>query len=91
MQDDPIEDRLADAARLLQADPAQAQAQILGILGTHPGHAFACLLLGASHNRLGDGASALAVLQPLLDAHPRFAEAHYETGLALGEAGRAQA
>lgn len=87
-QDDPIEASLAEAARLLQRDPVQAQAQVRDILATHPGHPFARLLLGASHNRLGREQDALCVLQPLLAAHPRFAEAHYETGVALGKAGR---
>lgn len=87
-QDDPIEASLAEAARLLQSDPVQAQAQVRGILAMHPRHPFARLLLGATHNRLGDELNALSVLQPLLDAHPRFAEAHYEAGQALGKAGR---
>lgn len=87
-QDDPIEARLAEAARLLQADPVQAQAQVRGILAAQPGHPFARLLLGASHNRLGDEQDALAVLQPLLDSHPKFPEAHYEAGVALSKAGR---
>lgn len=87
-QDDPIEASLAEAARLLQIDPAQAQAQVRGILATHPKHPFARLLLGATHNRLGDAPNALSVLQSLLEAQPRFAEAHYEAGVALGKAGR---
>ncbi|WP_240906197.1 tetratricopeptide repeat-containing sulfotransferase family protein [Thermomonas sp. HDW16] len=87
-QETPIETRLAQAARLLQVDPAQAQAQLRDILAVHPKHPFARLLFGASHNRLGDELDALAVLEPLLDAQPRFAEAHYEAGVALGKAGR---
>lgn len=87
-QDDPIEARLADTARLLQSDPVQALAQVREMLATHPQHLFARLLMGATHNRLGDELNALSVLQPLLESHPRFAEAHYEAGVALGKAGR---
>lgn len=87
-QDDPIETRLAEAARLLQTDPAQAQAQLRDVLSAQPKHPFARLLLGASYNRLGNEQAALAILQPLLETQPGFAEAHYEAGVALGRAGR---
>ncbi|MBS0226448.1 MAG: sulfotransferase [Proteobacteria bacterium] len=87
-QDDIIEDALAQVARLLPSDPAQARAQALGILAAYPAHPFARLLLGAAHNRSGDERSALSVLEPLLETHPGFAEAHYELGVALGMAER---
>lgn len=87
-QDDTIEEALARIAHLLPTDPGQAQVQVQNILGTHPEHPFARLLLAAAHNRLGHTTEALTVLQYLLETHPRFAEAHYETGVALGRAGR---
>jgi Flp pilus assembly protein TadD len=79
---------LAHAARLLASDPALAAEQateILRVVGDHP---LALLLLGAAHCACGDAGKALGILVPLAAAHPQWAQAQLELGVALGQAGR---
>jgi tetratricopeptide (TPR) repeat protein len=79
---------LAHAARLLASDPALAAEQageILRVVGDHP---LALLVLGAAHCACGDAGKAVGVLEPLAAAHPRWAQAQLELGIALGQAGR---
>ena len=80
---------LAHAARLLASDPALAAEQaseILRVVGDHP---LALLLLGAARCACGDAGQAVGILEPLAAAHPRWAQAQLELGIALGQGGRA--
>jgi len=78
---------LAHAARLLERDPALAAEQADEILKTAPAHPGARLILGVARRRGGDASAALEVLRPLVESHPRWAAAHYELGVALGDVG----
>jgi Flp pilus assembly protein TadD len=83
-----LEIALAHAARLLASDPALAAEQateILRVVGDHP---LALLLLGASHCACGEANKAIGILDPLAAAHPQWAQAQLELGIALGHAGR---
>ena len=79
---------MANASRLLEADPALAAEQALEILNAVPNHPPAVLLLGTAHRRAGNPLAALEVLEPLVRAQPGWAAAQFEYGLALGGAGR---
>jgi tetratricopeptide (TPR) repeat protein len=79
---------LAHAARLLEARPALAEAQARAILESVPGHPEAELLLAQALRTQGDLTGAMAVLEPLAEAQPRWAAAHLELGLARAQAGR---
>ncbi|HEX4387128.1 MAG TPA: tetratricopeptide repeat protein, partial [Steroidobacteraceae bacterium] len=82
---------LNHAARLLATQPALAAEQATEILKVVPGHPIATLLLGAARRACGDPAAALEILAPLAVAQPRSPAAHYEYGLALGDAGQGDA
>jgi tetratricopeptide (TPR) repeat protein len=79
---------LAHAARMLAARPDLAEQQAHEILKVAPGHPEALWLLAAARRGQGDGAGALAILQPLAASQPRAAAVHFELGLALGGLGR---
>jgi tetratricopeptide (TPR) repeat protein len=83
-----LEVALAHAAKLLVSDPSLAAEQASEILKTAPGHPVATIVLGASHRARGDAPAALAILQPLAQAHPNWVSTHYELGLAHGVAGQ---
>ena len=97
----PILNRVA-RARGLNAHPCSDLARMLSAQDKAPlvePQYRACLALTPDDARLryglagflreyGDGEAAVAVLEPLLAAHPDSAEAHDQTGLALAEAGR---
>jgi tetratricopeptide (TPR) repeat protein len=83
-----VEAALAHAAHLLSTDPTLAGEQAQEILRAVPGHPAATLLLGASLTARGEPARALALVEPLAGAQPRWAQAQLELGLALGRAGR---
>ena len=74
---------LQNAARLLHREPLLAAEQAVEILKVVPAHPGATLLLGSARRGAGNPAAALAVLQPLVAAHPTWATAHYELGLTL--------
>jgi tetratricopeptide (TPR) repeat protein len=76
---------LQHAARLLDRDPLLAAEQAVEILKVVPGHPGAALLLGSARRAAGNPAAALAVLQPLIAAHPTWAVAHFELGLTLSD------
>jgi Flp pilus assembly protein TadD len=83
-----LEIALAHAAKLLTSDPALAAEQateILRVVGDQP---LALLLLGASHCACGEANKAVGILEPLAAAHPQWAQAQLELGIALGHAGR---
>ena len=79
---------LAHAEQLLADQPRLAVEQATEILAAVPGHPAATLLLGMAHRRLQRVDDALGALEPLAAAHPRWATAQLELGLALGDAGR---
>ena len=80
-----IEVALAHAARLLERDPRLAAEQASEILKAVPAHPSATLILGIARRASGDTPASLSVLQPLAQDQPRWAAAHYELGLTLGE------
>lgn len=82
---------LTHAARLLETDPASAAEQAAEILKVVPNHPPALLMLGTARRLSGNAASSLEILEPLANAQPNWAVAHYELGLAYGGAGRGDA
>jgi tetratricopeptide (TPR) repeat protein len=72
---------LAQAARLLAGDPAQAAEQAREILTAVPGHPQARLLLGAAQRRLGDLAAARATLEALAAEQAKAPSVWLELGL----------
>jgi len=83
-----IDVALAHASRLLHSKPDLAAEQALEILKAAPGHPPATLLLGTARRLTGEIAQALQILEPLAQAQPNWAAAHYELGLALISANR---
>ena len=81
---------LAHTARLLETRPAMAEAQARAILEAVPGHPEAMLLLARALRLQGDLTGALAILEPLAKAQPRWAAVHLELGLARARAGRSR-
>jgi tetratricopeptide (TPR) repeat protein len=81
-----LEAALAHAARLLQSSPSLAAEQAGEILKVAPDHPVALLVLGSARRMSGDAAGAIEILEPLAAAQPKWAAAHYERGLALGDA-----
>lgn len=79
---------LAHCARLIETDPALALEQAGAVLAVVPGHPQALLYLGVAQRRTGDRDSALATLDVLARAQPNSADAAFELGLTLVEAGR---
>jgi len=75
---------LAHAERLLATAPQLAAEQATEILKVVPGHPAATVLLASARRRMGDAAGALELLDAIVAAHPDWAVAHYETGLARG-------
>ena len=79
-----LEAALAHTQRLMTSEPQLAAEQATEILKVAPGHPLATLLLGVAHRRSRDPAASQAVLEPLAQAQPKWAAAHYELGLTLG-------
>ena len=89
-----FEQALAHAARLLERDPALAEQQAREILNAVDGHPAALHLLAAARAAQGDARGALDILEPMAQAQPTWAPAHFDLGLArarLGEAAGAVA
>jgi len=85
-----IDVALAHATRLLESAPGLAAEQADEILKVAPNHPVATLVLGVARRCLGDISGAMRVLQPLAQANPGWAAAHYEAGLALSRAGQGE-
>lgn len=81
-----VDTALAHTQRLLRNAPGLAAEQAAEILKVAPNHPLATLLLGAARRLGGDARGALQVLEPLAATQPHWAAAHYERGLALGDA-----
>ena len=84
-----LDQALAHASRLLETAPALAGEQAREIIAAVGEHPMAVLILAVSHRLQGQLGRALDVLRPLVASQPNAALAHYELGLALGEAGDA--
>ena len=86
-----LEVALAHARRLFGSDLAAAAEQATEILRAVPEQPEAALLLGIARRGLGDLAGSQRVLELLTRKQPKFAAAHYELGVTLGEAGQGEA
>jgi tetratricopeptide (TPR) repeat protein len=86
-----IDVALAHASRLLDRNPALAAEQAGEILAVAPDHPMAMLLAAIAQRMTGQIAPALASLQRLVSMQPNWAAAHYEWGVALGDAGQHEA
>lgn len=73
---------LANVARLLDEQPALAARQARELLKVVPGHPGVVLLLGVAANVERDFGHALAVLEPLVQAHPAMAKGWLELAVA---------
>src|SRR5690242_5395228 len=73
---------LAQASRLMTADPAKAAEQARAILEAVPGQPQARLYLGMAMRRAGDAAGARDVLDVLAAEQPKAPVAWFELGLA---------
>jgi predicted Zn-dependent protease len=71
---------IEQAAALLAADPARAEALARQVLAGAPNDPRARLIAGSARRRLGDAAGARAILEPLARAFPRAANTQYELG-----------
>lgn len=78
---------IAEARRLLGADPQRASALARRIVTMAPGAVEPRFILGAALRRTGDPRGALAVLAPLSAANPAAWGLHYEHGMALAALG----
>jgi tetratricopeptide (TPR) repeat protein len=78
---------LAHAARLLEANPAKAEAQAHEILKVVPNHPGALLTIGKARRQQADLAGAIAIFQSLAAREPKGAEPRYELGVALAVSG----
>jgi tetratricopeptide (TPR) repeat protein len=76
------------ASSLLESDPAGAARRATGILAASPGHTEANLLLAAACRKLGDPATAAAVLESLAREHPESSLMQLELGRAYAAGGR---
>ena len=79
---------LAHASRLLASNPALAAEQAGEILRVAPNQPVAMLLLAVALRTTGEIATALTTLERLVARQPNWAAAHYEWGVALGDARR---
>ena len=82
-----LEAALAQARRLLQADPSLAAEQAEEILKVAPQHPVAMLLLGVARRAGGDAPGSLETLRALAAAQPNWEAAHYELGMTLADRG----
>jgi tetratricopeptide (TPR) repeat protein len=85
-----LEIALANAARLLESEPALAVAQATEILKVVPGHPPAALLLGKALLASGDPERAVATLSDLTRREPHWALAQHACGVALAASGRGE-
>lgn len=82
---------LAEAKRLLDADPARAATLARTLVAAAPGAAEPRFVLAAALRRCCDPHAALALLGPLAGALPKLWGVQYEHGMALLAVGRADA
>src|SRR5689334_6668026 len=80
-----LETALAHTTRLLESNPARAIEQAGEILKAVPRQPLAMLLLAVAHRKNSEADAALPVLDELIKLQPKWAAAHYERGLVLGD------
>lgn len=85
-----IEAALAHGLYMLSTQPIAAAEQAQEILTVAPGHPGAVLLLAMAANGQGEHARAQALLEPLLQAHPKVAAAWQALALAQAKQGQPQ-
>ena len=78
---------LQHAGQLLGSNPVLALEQTREILKAAPNHPVATLMLGRAQRLTGELEEAVRTLKGLTDAQHRWAAAHAELGVALGETG----
>ena len=83
-----VDAALAHAMRLYASDPLLAAEQARQVLAAAPGDPVARLLLGMSHNALGEHARALELLQALAAEQPEAPRVQLDLGIALAALGR---
>ncbi|WP_267224915.1 tetratricopeptide repeat-containing sulfotransferase family protein [Dyella silvae] len=83
-----LQQALQHTAHLLENQPTLAAEQATEILKVVPDHPAALQLLAAARSAQGDARGAIEILLPLTRKQPAWSLAHYELGLALGQAGR---
>src|SRR5689334_13221791 len=86
-----VADALAQASRLMAADPAKAAEQARAILEAVPGQPQARLYLGMATRRIGDAAGARDVLEALAAEQPKAPAVWFELGLARATLGETDA
>ena len=86
-----VQDALMHAMRLYTSDPVLAAEQARQILVAAPGDPVARLILGMSHNALGEHQRALEILQGLATDQPEAPRVQLEHGVALAALGRGEA
>ena len=81
-----------NAVKLLRGgDPAAAERQAREVLKVLPQDSRALLVIGAARRRLRDYPAAKHILSAITGVKTQSAEAHYELGLTLAEAGEREA
>lgn len=80
-----LQGRLSNIERLLESDPAAAEALVIELLQSHPGQQMALLFQGIARRQMGDPLGAIEVLEPLCDEAPNAPLAHLQLGLARRE------
>ena len=86
-----LEVALRHTARLLASQPALAAEQAAEILKVAPGHPQAMLLRARAQRACGELSAALGALEELARGQPAWAEAQFELGVTLGNAGQGEA
>jgi tetratricopeptide (TPR) repeat protein len=80
---------IQQASELLATDPEKASGEAQALLERAPGDPRVELIYASAQRRLGNAATALAVLTPLAARFPRAPLTHYELGLVLAAHGEA--
>lgn len=75
-----LQGRLSNIERLLESDPAAAEALVIELLQSHPGQQMALLFQGIARRQMGDPLGAIEVLEPLCDEAPNAPLAHLQLG-----------
>ena len=85
-----LDRKLAEAADLVVRDPTRAEALAREVLDASPRHPSAIALIAASLRQRGDNEGALALIEPLADAHRDLWLAQFELAQALVSVGRSR-
>lgn len=83
-----VNDPLEQAARVLAADPAQAERVARGLSMRNPGDPRPRLILASALRRLGRAVEAQPILDDLARTFPKAARTRYELGMVLTARGK---